>query len=392
VDAATWEFQQFSATPALTGEELGAYLKLPARAGIRRWVLIEPLSRREYDLETRARDLVEQMLAGKIHGADAIFIAQPFDDDHGLMTQRGAPGELLLPWRTTASLLSAAKYLGSIQLPEGSHNRLFQTPNGDVVMVLWSDQPTREVIHLGDDVRVLDVWGRERTPQQQENDQVIEVEPLPRFVVGLNPFIARWRMSTKFATRHVPSVFGETHANKIHIHNMFPQGVSGTVELVAPDGWQVSPSRSDFKLAADEAVDRPFELALPFDASSGIAPIRADFVVEAERQYQFSVYRELNVGDGEVELETTTRLEGDGSLVVEQRMINHGKELIDFKCLLYAPGKRRQRTQVVRLGNSPDVKIYRYPDGAQLLGAEFWLRVQEVDGSRVLNHRFIVEQ
>jgi hypothetical protein len=65
---------------------------------------------------------------------------------------------------------------------------------------------------------------------------------------------------------------------------------------------------------------------------------------------------------------------------------------VDFKCLLYAPGKRRQRTQVVRLGSSPDVKIYKYPDGARLIGAEFWLRVQEVDGRRVLNHRFIVEQ
>jgi hypothetical protein len=47
---------------------------------------------------------------------------------------------------------------------------------------------------------------------------------------------------------------------------------------------------------------------------------------------------------------------------------------------------------VFRLGSSPDVKIYRYPDGAQLLGAEFWLRAQEVDGARVLNHRFVVEQ
>ena len=29
---------------------------------------------------------------------------------------------------------------------------------------------------------------------------------------------------------------------------------------------------------------------------------------------------------------------------------------------------------------------------AQLLGAELWLRAEEVNGSRVLNHRFVVEQ
>ena len=161
---ATWEFQQFSATPALTGEELGAYLNLPARGSMNRWVLIEPLSRERYDLETRARDLVEQMLAGKIHGASAIFMARPFDDDRGLMTDRGAPGELLLPWRTTASLLSGATYLGSMPLPGKSHNHLFQSPTGDVVMVIWADEPTQEITHLGDDVRILDVWGREVRP------------------------------------------------------------------------------------------------------------------------------------------------------------------------------------------------------------------------------------
>jgi hypothetical protein len=389
---ATWEFQQFSATPALTGQELGAYLDLPARASMNRWILIEPLSRRNYDLATRARDLVEQMLAGKIHGASAIFIARPFDDDRGLMTDRGAPGELLLPWRTTASLLSGATYLGSMPLPNKSHNRLFQTPSGEVVMVIWSDEPTQEITHLGEDVRILDVWGREVRPEVRDHEQVIEVAPMPRFVVGVHPHIARWRMAAKFATEHVPSVFGEAHANELRIQNMFPQGVGGTVELVAPEGWQISPGRIDFKLAAGESISRPFEVALPFDATSGKTPIRADFVIEADRQYRFSVYRELTVGDGDVQLETTTRLEEDGSLVVEQRMINHGSELVDFKCLLYGPGRRRQRTQVFRLGGSPDVKIYRYPDGAQLLGSEFWLRAQEVDGSRVLNHRFIIEQ
>ena len=259
-------------------------------------------------------------------------------------------------------------------------------------MVLWSDEPTEEIIHLGDDVRVLDVWGRQHKPEEHNGEQIIEVEPLPRFVVGVNPYIARWRMAAKFATSHVPSIFGQTHGNQLKIHNSFPQGVGGTVELVAPDGWQISPSRIDFKLAAGETIARPFEIALPFDASSGKAPIRADFIVEADRQYRFSAFKQLAVGDGALQLETTTRLESDGSLIIEQRMTNHGDSLVDFKCLLYAPGRRRQRTQVFRLGASPDVKIYRYPDGAQLLGAELWLRAQELDGSRVLNHRFIVEQ
>ena len=388
----TWEFQQLVATPALTGDELGEYLKLPARKDVSRWVLIESLSRQEYDLQTRARDLVEQMLAAKIQGADAIFAAQPFSDDTGLMTSAGAPGELLLPWRTTASLLSAAKFLGTISLPHGSHNRVFETPQGDVLMVVWSDRPTREVIELGDSVRVLDVWGREQLPAAEGARQVIEVETLPKFVLGLNSPIARWRMEAKFASGRVPSVFGKPHPNQLTVRNTFAQGVGGYVEFSAPKGWQVSPQKVEFKLGANETAALDFDALLPFDAASGTAPIRADFVIDAERQYRFSQFLELNVGDGEVELETSTRLEDDGTLVVEQRMLNHSSKIVDFKCLLVAPGRRQQRAQVFQLGGNPDVKVYRFPNGDELVGGELWLRAKEVNGDRVINHRFIVEQ
>jgi hypothetical protein len=390
--ALPWNFEQRSATPALTGAELSAYLDSPSRPGMRRWILVEPLPRSEYDLETRARDLVEQMLAGKIKGADAIFVSRPFDDERGLMGDSGAPTDLFLPWRTTASLLGGTKYVGSIDLANGSQNRIFETKQGDFLMVVWADEPCEESAFFGDDVRVVDVWGREELADGNGDSQVIKVDRLPRFVMGVNPFVARWRMETRFAVKHVPSVFGAAHGNRLKLHNSFPQGVSGTLEIFGPDGWQITPGRSDFKLAAGETFAKPIQVTLPFDATGGVAPVRLDFVVDGERQYRFSVYRELQVGDGQLELDTYTRLEEDGTLVVEQRMVNFNAAPADFKCQLYAPGRRRQRTQVTRLGESPDVKIYRYPNGAELVGAEFWLRAQEVDGGRVLNHRFTVEQ
>ncbi|HYO23700.1 MAG TPA: hypothetical protein VEQ85_02005, partial [Lacipirellulaceae bacterium] len=390
--APPWQFQQLAASPPLTGQDMGEYLKLPPRRNVARWVLIEPLSRQDYDLDTRARDLVEQMLAAKIYGADAIFAARPFDDDTGLMTEQGMPGELLLPWRTTASLLSGSKYLGSIELPQHSHNRLFETPAGEVLMVVWSDAPAEEYIQMGDDVRVLDVWGRQQSPRRLADRQVVEVGAMPKFVLGLNASIARWGMAVRLTELHVPSIFGKAHANSIELTNTFNQGVGGTVELIGPKGWQITPPRIDFKLAAGESVVKPFEISLPFDASSGVAPLRVNFSVDVDRTYAFGIDRELIVGDGQVHIETTTRLEEDGSLIIEQRMVNQSMSLVDFKCLLYAPGRRRQRMQVFRLGGSPDTKIYRYTDGAELVGAELWLRAEEVNGSRVLNHRFVVEQ
>jgi len=386
-----WEVLQLSATPALTDSEIATYLELPRPEGVARWILVEPLSRELYDLETRTKSLVQQMIEAKIHGADGIFVARPFDDQRGLMSDRGTPTELLLPWRTTASLLSGATYLGTIRLPEGSENRLFETAKGEVLMVVWSHSPHQEVIYLGEKVRVVDAWGRSTVPKHIEHRQVIEVDSLPKFILDLNPHIAKWRMNARLVQSNIPSSFGLSHSNAIEIRNPFKQGAGGYARLVPPEGWQIVPSRVDFELSAGEKTQRPFQIVLPFDANSGNATIRADFQFSADRPYQFSLYRELVVGDEDIDIELHTRLADDGSIVVEQRMINHSDKLFDFKCLLYTRGRRRRRMQVFRLGNNHDVKTYIYQNGQELVGQELWLRAEELGGTRVLNHRITIE-
>ena len=392
---ATWDFQQLSASPPLTGEELATYLELPTRKGVTRWTLVEPLSRKYYDLETRTHDLVQQMISAKIHGAANIFASKPFDDEAGLMSDQGTPSDLLLPWRTTASLLSGTRFLGTLQLPGGSENRLFEDKHGTVVMVVWNRQPRQEVIYLGDNIQVVDVWGRSEAPAFKNRRHVLEVTSLPKFVTGINAAIARMRLSAKFIETTIPSVFEMAHSNQIELVNTFDQGVGGTVRIVGPEGWQIVPDRIDFKLAAGDKAKRPFQIVLPFDATSGETPLRVDFEVNADKPYFFSVYRTLNVGDKNIELELTTRLADDGTLVVEQRMINHGIKPVDFKCFLYAPGseRRRQRMQVFQLTNNWDIKTYTYAHGEDLIGEELLLRVEELGGERrVLNHRVIVEE
>jgi hypothetical protein len=389
---ASWNFQQYTATPSLTQKELAAYLQIPRRPQVDRWVLVEPLSQELYDLPIRVHDLVGQMLTAKIHEADAIFIAEPFNDDHGLLSMNGSPGELLLPWRTTASLLSGTKHLGSLHLPQGSENHLFEAPNGSVLMVVWNEKPVQEVLYLGDNTRIIDVWGRAKKPKNEDYRQVVDVDTLPQFVLGIDPNIARWRLQVQFKNTHFPSVFGQSHPNQIRLHNHFLQGAGGTAHLIAPEGWQVLPETVEFKLAAQETSKRPFEIALPFDANSGNIQVRIDFVVAADREYRFSVYRELSVGVGDVEIDVDTRLDDNGTLIVEQRMVNHSGNHVDFKCLLYAQGQRRQRKQVFQLGDNQDTKVYYYPHGEDLLGTELWLRAEELDGSRVLNHRFTAER
>ena len=74
-------------------------------------------------------------------------------------------------------------------------------------MVVWNEKPTQEILYLGKDVHVVDLWGRTTSPAQQDNQQVIEVGPLPTFVSGLSEPIARWRMALRFDQDHIDSIF-----------------------------------------------------------------------------------------------------------------------------------------------------------------------------------------
>jgi hypothetical protein len=59
---------------------------------------------------------------------------------------------------------------------------------------------------------------------------------------------------------------------------------------------------------------------------------------------------------------------------------------------LYIPDRRRLMTQVIELTRDRDRKIYRLPEGTELLGKTLWLRAEEINGNRTLNRRFVAEE
>jgi hypothetical protein len=364
----------------------------------------------EADRLARCSAFVHRLVSAKLRGADAIIAAKPFDDENGLMRSDGMPAELLLPWRTTAAMLGGAQYLGSVQLPNDSRNEVFLRPDAQVVMVVWNDRPTREVLYLGDNVRQFDMLGRSTVIPKKGRDQSIEVTSTPSFVLGLNEAIARWRMSLKFETTQIPSIFSRSYHDSLTFKNFFPQGVGGTAKIVvlqdqdaardsspaqaagatnlALDRWLIEPPKTSFQLAAGAETKFPFEIKLK-NAFYGRQPIRIDFTVEADERLQFSAYGQLEVGTKDLTLDVRSHLDQDGTLIVEQFMTNHDAHLADFKCYLRSKGYRPQRMQVYRLGREPDRKVYRFPDGADLVGKEMLLEIEEVNGQRVLKYRFV---
>jgi hypothetical protein len=416
-DKVTWDFEQLCIKPRPSEQRFDELLSTARTSSAERWVLIEPPPRASGEAQfdatafaERSSEFVRQLIAAKVRGADAIIVPNPFNDENGLMRASGMAAELLLPWRTTAAMLGGAQYLGQMQLPGGSENRIFLRSDGRVVMVVWSAVPTREVMYLGEDVQHIDIDGRTVTPAEEAGEQIIEVGPLPSFVLGLHEAITRWRMAVEFEHNQVPSIFAKPHPNALRFKNFFSQGVGGSLRIIVPqqanaeenlagdiqqessgfvtDRWSIEPPQGSFAMAAGENAEFLFAIRLK-NALFGRQPLRVEFKIQADEQYQFSVYTEMEVGTADLTLDVKTHLDKEGTLIVEQLMTNSADRLADFRCYLYAQGHRRQRLQVYRLGPNLDRKVYRFPEGVELVGKVLLLEIEELNGPRVLKYRFV---
>jgi hypothetical protein len=320
-----------------------------------------------------------------------VLVPDPFDAECGLFEPDGSPGELFLPWRTTAGLIAGAEHLGSLSLPGGSYNMLLA--DGErAVLAVWSDHEVMERMYLGDEARQIDLAGRETTPAEADGEQAFPVGVLPSFITNVNLPIARWRMSCSLDQTQWASVFGRPQPGSMRFRNFFPQGASGTVTLHPPEMWEVSPRQITFEIAAGAETQEQFQVVLGSGAASGQQTIRADFEVIADRTYRFSVFRDVQIGLGDVYMELSTALSDSGELVVRQDLINETDQPINFNCLLFAPDRRRIRKQIIRQRRGRQTIIYRLADGEELIGKTLVLRAEEIGGDRILNYRVTAER
>jgi len=386
---APWKFLTFRSQPPLTAEELTEALAQADSSGLVRWVAVEPLPKQEYPLEERAADLVRQMAAAKIAGAEAIFLPDPFHPETGLMHPDGTVAELLLVWRTMAQALSGARYLGTLPMPNRSPNHLFLRGN-EALLILWNETPTEEVLYLGEHVAEVGLWGRSASVARQAEGHRVQVARLPKLVRGVDPVVAQWRIGCQMATDRIPSLFGRPHPNRLQMHNPLDRGVSGIAKLIVPAGWTAQPEEIPFRLGPGETLEAPFSLQLPYTATNGRYPLVVDIRLHADRPYQFQVHRWLEVGLGDVYIQIASRLNARRELEVEQRLVNETEQPVAFECQLFAPGRKRLRTQVYLSGPGQEVFTYRLPDGQELVGKTLWLQAVEMVGPRVLTYRFSI--
>ena len=386
-DELPWDFALHVAKPELTSDELESYLMMDGVDRSKIWTTIQPLPTSQYSLQTRIRDLVSRMVQVKIAQTTA-FVVEPFSDERGLMRNDGTPGALFVPWRTTSLQLAGKDYIGRIQLPNGSENFIF-SDGESATMLVWNDRPVTETLYLGEAPQVTDIWGHTVSLESDRQGQHLQVSPWPQFVSGLEPNVAKFRMNLRFDRNTLASIFGQRQTAGILFDNVFPRGASGTLFLHSDELW-AKPIELPFKVSSGEKFAREFPIVLRSFASTGRHPVRIDVVIDADQRYRFSVFREIQVGYGKVELEHLVEKQGDHTYRVFATLVNNSYDTVNFDCSLLVPGQRKQRKQVLRLGHGRETLEFLVVGNAQRPIESIWIRAEEIRGNRVLNHHFKV--
>jgi hypothetical protein len=239
---------------------------------------------------------------------------------------------------------------------------------------------------LGDDARQTDLWGREKPLPLENGMQILDVGPAPLFFTGIDAALMRTQMSVQFEDATLASQFLKPQPNGLTLKSYFPQSIRGQVRIVVPETWRPSPKDIPFKVAPAETMYQQFEVTLQPNATTGRQLVRLDFDLTADRRYQFSIYRQMEVGLSDIFAEAFTRLNERGELEVEQRITNETDQVLSFKCYLYLPPPRkRMMMHVEDHGRGVDLKTYRIYNGEELLGKSLFLRAEEINGTRILN-------
>jgi len=393
-----WHFLSLPCDEAIDNDAMAKYLDDTKSADLARWMVLDTLPRKNHTAHDRIAHLVQRMLTAKMHGAEAIFISDPFDSDRGLVDRNGSPSELFLPWRTTALMLGGVPFVGDLDLSQGNQIHCFGG-KGKYVGVLAGRKPGQETVYLGAELRTHDLWGNHRAcpPTVSSDDgpaglppaprSVIAVQQLPVFLVGLDGPITQWQLGVAFSPNRLASIPSALLPVTLELKNTFPQSISGRIKIRGPQNWYLEPRTAEFRLDPGASWKEQLEVALPNDVAGGRQMVRLDFEIQAERLYRFTMYRSLEVTLGDVLLEGQTALNNRGEMVVHQTLTNRGKKPAGFRCDLLAPDRRRQSTEVLIQPSSKSELKYCLPDGEQLLGKAIWLRAEEIDGPRVLNYR-----
>ncbi|MCY2974609.1 MAG: hypothetical protein NTW52_08085 [Planctomycetota bacterium] len=357
------------------------------------WVSMDPIDSRKYSTEDRIRDLLQRMIALHSSPLETGWISNPCDEAIGILDARGRPEELLLPFRTIAQSLDGAEDFYSFPMEQPVvANTLYRAGQLDN-MVLWAYQPQWIDAQWGDRWTATDIWGRpvdvRRDAASAINAKQLYVGRWPIFVKDVDRNMIKWQTDVQIKNPIIENRVGQSDPILLSVRNPADKSVDGKLKIVSSSLFQSGVAEKDFSVEATVTKTIEVPILLRRDVSQSNEPIEIIFEQKGTPPVQFSVRKSLSLGLKNFQLETKSRFDDRGRLVIEMIMTNSSGQASSFDCTVHVPDRPRQRVQVINLQERATKSII-LSDGAQYRGKSLLIRCEEIGTGRVLNQRVII--
>jgi len=388
-----WNAVHLTSQLQLTNDEILAQAKLHTVPNQHKWTSIIPLPASGHTSHQRVLDLVQQMIAVSRAKMDASFMNRIIDNEFGLFSSNLRSSHLLLPWVHVASAISKKQYIGSIDLPNHSINHIFSSEEGTVA-ILWSDQPTTEQVFLGNDIQVMDLWGRPVSVQPvhfPSGSIAMEIPTgaWPLIVHHVDKHIVRWQQEFELKIEQLPSQIADQGSLPIKLQNTMEQSADGMIQVFANSLFESGTVHQ--KLAMPTGSTQEWELPFQFlpDASAGSHLIEFAFHIQGEKEHRFSVHREVKLGHCDLELHWKTIRISDTFVELQVEVLNNTPSPVSFDCKLFPRGATYQRVQIINAepGSSTHARRVQIPKEKIREDSPVWVRCEQIGSALVLNYR-----
>ena len=188
----------------------------------------------------------------------------------GLLRPDLTPYPEFVALSAAANILGRGTYLGKLQMPGTGDSRMFRTPTGNVVAA-WSDAAASIPVR-GTEIRVLDLFGADRTAEFQRGSDGVKFDGVPVYVVGvdlkpLKPLVdqpaavtaalERGNASRVIMTARCGLPIAKRHnwyltpasgpiEYQVHVWNLDEsKKADATITLRLPQGWTADRTRAD---------------------------------------------------------------------------------------------------------------------------------------------------
>ncbi len=329
-----------------------------------------------------------RILEARWTGVDAVFAAQPWTARRSPEGTVYEPTLAYLAFRTLADVVGDKIPSHRLELDQSARALTF-VRGDESVWVIWDPKspPLGRplTIQLGSVTEAVDLLGGQ-VPLRTSDDgrQEFEVTKSPIFVVGSHRWLPAFRAGVKLSPSQADFAL-DAREHTLTIQNPHNIAMSGNVELKAPEGWTIGPSRISFTLYPNDEREYVVSIRHPSSESAGVKQLFAEISLGSPKQYFLRVPLALDLNLHDVDVWGYAVMDGD-RLVVRHGMTSRADVPISFRSFATYPGRSRQYRVIYELLPGQTLATeYTFGDVKSAVGKTIRLGLREVNGPRIHN-------